>query len=548
MLFEHEVEAAIAARERKQTRYPHEAEDCLKVRNMALDLRSDDVGQQKTGPLPRPRSEKQRDTPPSGEVSHSALAKSAQPTSPDGGLVQTSGVVTPAIEIEVIRATCKLRLVWPSNEDEDEKGITKEERAERKGIAEDRKALIRQFYDTQRRVARVSNTILRQLWLVDAAAVEEADFRAPKPWKVPAAVGATNWYQFARQVSPELATGIASAVSKSVTDKWRQVRFEALCRLSLSPPHYKADCPIPVRAQELKIIRTDEGYAVSMPLIAGRKNRVQVALRVRDSHQRKILAALVSGDARITRRDAKFTRDRRNRWFVTFSYKKKVERATGIKTASINRGIRWFLVGLTVDGERWDYSGHDIEAHLKQVQRRRRSYQNDWRASNRHGRGRTSALEPTERLRRKAANWRKTKLQTIARRFTTWLVARGVGRLYVEDFAGIRHSDPETLEGGKAVWDRVQEWACYQLLQRLISCCEEAGIEVWQVPSERISMDCPLCSKEATKDLRRWKLRCKCGYNRHLDEAAALNVLTRGTGLQADEDKSIKALGAATKK
>jgi transposase len=81
----------------------------------------------------------------------------------------------------------------------------------------------------------------------------------------------------------------------------------------------------------------------------------------------------------------------------------------------------------------------------------------------------------------------------------------------------------------------VQEWPYFQLQMRLCACLDEYGIAHTVVSAEYISQTCPQCGAEDPKnrDMRRWQLRCaSCGYRRHLDVAAALNVLARGSSAE----------------
>jgi IS605 OrfB family transposase len=230
------------------------------------------------------------------------------------------------------------------------------------------------------------------------------------------------------------------------------------------------------------------------------------------------------------------------------AYTARVPKSTSARSAAINRGMKFFLVGLIENGETWFYDGNDIEAYLKQIQSRRKSYQHDSKASGRSGHGRKRILRPAEKLEAKGQRWRETKCQTVARRFVDWLAKRNIGRLYIEDFSGIRNGPEEALEGGKYVWDRIQEWPYYQLEMRLISCAEEAGIQVIKVDAHKISKTCPKCGSPADADLRHWKINCpQCGFRRHLDVAAAMNVMARGKVKAAKQFKDSSGLDTKQK-
>src|SRR5260370_41807277 len=242
---------------------------------------------------------------------------------------------------------------------------------------------------------------------------------------------------------------------------------------------------------------------------------------------------------------------------VTMRYTRKVPRATGTGEAAINRGMCCFLACVTSAGDQWLYDGADIEAHLKRIQARRREIQRDIVASARVGHGRARALAPIAKLEAAGERWRKTKNQTVARRLADWLLARGagkhplarIGKLYLEDFSGIRDSDWDTLDGGKVIWDRIQEWPYYALGQALKNCLQAEGIEVIERPAHYISRRCP---KSGVIDYERQGaaprvLKCShCGFRRHIDIVACMNELAAARGEWSQEE--VLANGAANKR
>lgn len=395
-------------------------------------------------------------------------------------------------------------------------------------------------YEAQRQAARAANVIQRQLWRMDgdaldvARAADPAGRALPKPWPSQA----VNTYALARAAAPALSGGVASAVAKAVSDAWRTWRFDALVKMTRSPPHYLDTYPLPVRAQEIGAVaklgpdRYEVSFSVSPGSGSRRGKEFRIPIEARDGYQRRTLEALSTpGTVKIGRALIERHRQKRGKWFLTLTYTRKVERATGAIEAAINRGMVCFLAAVTTTGQQWLYDGNDIEAHLRHIQGRRREYQRDVIASGRTGHGRARTLRPIENLQAAGERWRKSKCQAIARRFSEWLVARGVSRLYVEDFEGIRDGDPDNLAGGKEVWERIQEWPYYQLGTRITSCCEENGIDVVTVPAHWISRRCPACGhidRERARDVARLLSCSQCGMRKHIDVVAAMNVLGRG--------------------
>lgn len=404
--------------------------------------------------------------------------------------------------------------------------------------------------EARRQVAYASNALVREYWRVDGAALDALSRELGRPphgreelarWPRPK----FNSYQLVRVAAPALSGGIASAVAKAVTDKWMQTRFDTLLRQIKSPPHYKADCPIPVRAQELGAVARLGGgrYSVSFsvgPSAPGRKGKeFKVPVEARDGYQRRILDELSEpGSVKVGAAQISQHRTKRGKWFISFTYTKRVRRSTGTVEAAINRGMVCFLACATNDGKSWLYDACDIESHLRRIKSRRREIQRDVVGSGRVGRGRTRALRAIEILEARGERWRATKCQTVARRLVRWLADQGVGRLYLEDLSGIRDADAEMLDGGKAVWDRIQEWPYYRLGTCIKSCAEELGIEVSEVAAQYISRRCPQCGNvdRERRGAAPRVLRCsQCRFSRHIDVVAATNLLARARGTWVDE-------------
>lgn len=484
-----------------------------------------------TGLPVQPEGEKLLDMPAlaalAGEESRAAL-------DPDLPLRRTpvqTGTGTPlppeSVELgegsSITRASSRIKLDLPPVY------LSKEDKQARK-VNPEFKRLSDLLYTTQRMCATTANVCTRDLWRRDSDVLDANGGRPPRPWLMPkpgGLIASTYLYQVTGRVAPELPGAMRSVLSKRVADNWKKTRFDALVRQNRSPAHYKDTIPIPLRAADVHIFLSDGNYKLNFALRSGAGQRLSVSLHVRDSHQKTILDNIQSGEWR--QGEVALMRDRKNKWHARIAYKRLAQHTTGIKAAAINRGLRWFLAAVADDGLTWRYPGADIIAYLKQIQARRRQYQNDVTASGRVGHGRKRTLRPIKRLEEKAYNWRRTKCQTIARRFVKWLVEHQIGLLYVEDFTGIRDGEPISSR----IEQLKQEWPFYDLESRIVSCCEENGIEVQFVPAEYISQICPRCGhKDAgNKDLRHWLLCCtKCDWKQHLDLAAAKNVLVRGQG------------------
>lgn len=349
-------------------------------------------------------------------------------------------------------------------------------------------------------------------------------------------------YQVIRRSVPLLASGMAATLAREVDRKWVGDRFSVLVAQEKSPPHYRVGQPFPIRTQDARWVwnPTNKTAVVTVQLFSGGApvKAFKLPIEARDTHQRDVLKNLAGGEWKAG--EVRLERDRLRpaKWYMRVSYKRRVPRVLTGPTAAINRGMKCFLVALIEGGETWVYEANDIEAYLKQIQRRRREYQYGVKASNRVGRGRPRALRSIEHLTGKAERWRQTRCQVIARRLAKWLADRKVSKVYLDDFTGIRDAPPETLQGTaysqKYVWERIQEWPYYQLGMRLEACLNEYGIACEKQDPSFNSMRCPVCGTidPENKDLTNWKLRCKKGhYTRHLDIAFTQNALDKARGV-----------------
>lgn len=527
----------------------------------------------------------------SGEDSPAgALANSDAPASPiiipsQEGLGPDADSST---DRELVRATCKLQLdlsdLCASDEERD---------AHRKRTCggEDKCpacAAAKTLRTVRRECARVANVALRLRWAADAELIDRyqlAEGRAPKgaewlgadftqaiervttgmlPSKRDALLRSCERksgagkrvlypYPLLCAIAPNIAAGIISCIDQGVMQKWNETRFASLVQMDKSPPHYNWDNPIPLRKSDVRLTHVEGkrflfSFSVSSREPGRRGKEFELPIIGHDSYQLQILKTLSSDSARMGACQITEDRKRPGRWYLRIAYRKTAERATGTKAAGINKGLVCFLAAVTETGARWQQDGADIEAYLKQVQSRRQRYQRQVKASSRIGHGRTRTLRPIEHLQGQGEAWRDTRCQTIARRFVNWLVAEGIGRLYIDDFSGIRDSVPEGLMRGESIWSRIQEWPFYKLQMKVISCCEEHGIETVIRNPKRISGTCPKCRSRNVVFQKR-KLHCKdCRHVVHWDIAAAqINLLDGEAERRGDKEVEPKKVKGKTK-
>lgn len=444
-----------------------------------------------------------------------------------------AGVAPVSTSYEITRATTKFVVDLGLHKDMDE---TEKER---------RTALRRLLEEADSFVTTARNVASRALSSRDGAALDAFMIehgRKPgrgEAWLPKSDVpgkpdGYCYSYPLMRKAVPLLSTSLTANLQHKVDADWKRDRFDVLIREIRSSRHYNVGGPIPVPRKEAIFTWGEDGSgAVTATLYSTMQydgpRRVTLPLCPRDARQQRELEELRTGVVRSG--EVTIQKDRRKpwKWSVRVAYTRKVERRQGAVWGAVTLGLRCFLAAVVDSGEPWLYDGHDIAAYLRQVQRRRQSYQRDSKASRRWGHGRTRTLRPIEILEGKADRWRASKLATIGLRLATWLRARGVTHVALEDFTGIR--DAREDEIGERVWRAVQEWPYFRQQTVLASKLAEMGITVVEVPAAYNTKRCPSCGHTAkeNRDFSKWRLKCtSCKWERRLDIAQAMNVLWKG--------------------
>lgn len=483
----------------------------------------------------------------------------------------------PAGECSVVRATCRIQIDLAMVADDKDAHIKRRCGGSNPGVEPCKACVLReQLRHARNDAVRAANAVMRMHWRADADVLDRARVklgRAPKgadEWKqyhdphalvravlpglpegaekglkVLSDSGNLYTYAMARLVAPALSSGCASTIAREVAAKWQQSRFECLIRQSMTPPHYRESMPLPIRAADVQFSHVEgDLFRIRFGVLAGKNMSWAIPIKARDSYMRQVLRELTDGQTRMGAVRVQEDRLRPGRWYLRISYTRKVNKiAPAEKIVAVHPGIVTFLCALGSDGDRWLYDGKDIEAYLRQVQRRRQQYQRDSKGSARWGHGLGRTLAPIRKLEDAGERWRDTKIQTLGRRLATWIRDRGYTLVLMPDFSGIRDGLPEKLKGGKRVWDRVQTWPWYRQQQALTSCLEEYGIQVKMQESPHKADTCPKCehSDNANIHLKRRLFICsECGYRKMLDIVFCENSLAceRSGGGELDHEEN----------
>lgn len=417
------------------------------------------------------------------------------------------------------------------------------------------------LYQVRRDIHRVQNKIVRELWRLDAAALDRtADElgRFPistKEWKpakeIDGLAVATWAYRHACTLMPQYAAGaIVAQAANEACQKWRECAWDVLVRNAETVPQYKEGGSFRLRRQDVKLERYGDGYhllfSILRPEYRDRKGwQFALPIRARDGYQKRVLAALAAEEWKLGTIQFKENPRKPGRWLVSMSYTRRMLRSTSEVTAAIHRGMKAFLTLYTSDGDAKIHDGAKIQAHLAYIQSRRKEYQRDLAFSNRAGHGRARALKPIEKLQDAGRRWREQQSKVIAARSAEWFASRDVSMVYLDDFTGIRDTPPDKI--GQRNWELLQEWPYYRLKQDLIIALENVGISHMVIPrGKKISITCPECGHEdeQSRDWKRLRFRCtQCSYRDHLEVATARNVHASGEVARKGRSSDSGSLG-----
>jgi len=407
-------------------------------------------------------------------------------------------------------------------------------------------------------VARCRNRVARWLYGQDSDWL----YAQPLPWpkKIawsPAPVGprrdgttgpiALTTLAYRQAISSQdvarLSSDVVAWASKDVVSKWTEKRWDILVRQTEALLHYKPHQPIAIPHKAVKFALREDGSADVafrvLSLKAEDAKPIHVHIVPRDAWQREELRALAAGDWKLGQLVVSRHHEKRGRWFLRFSYTKRVPRAEGNGVIAIRRGMRSFIVTASTTGDvRALVDGGDILAFKRQMLGRRRSIgrrARAWQAgqgATGHGtRRRVGALIS---LSGKEQAWVKERCKQIAAAVVHWAKEQKASEVVIEDF---------TIPWKEDAWREVKSWPWYLTKESVKTAVENAGLKFRELSVASNRKRCPVCKHEhqvePVDSYGRWECE-SCGVKRSVESIVVLNMLAdagRPEAVERAEDK-----------
>ena len=361
-------------------------------------------------------------------------------------------------------------------------------------------------------------------------------------------------------MDPEKAVRLSELALPSVIEDYvatRAVKAYADARKHMgrgdkSLPSFKGGSPIPFRDGDTSwsIERDDKGYVLSLKLFPGRGPMTRFAVRVFGASGHADVKRMIAGDAKLG--DARVVRNDRTRaWEARLCFQfQRPEAVVGTEVLAVHRGMHNFLTIVKTTGDVWQLPGDGYLLQKRAFSARRAQMASHIRKGElghgARGHGIRRKFAALTRLDDAEARMIKSACQKAAsyteRPGEQRGQRQGIGVVdcalrepraavvLIEDYSKLPPDDARFMPS----------WPYAQLKGSVAWACQKAGLELREVPASFISQRCPACKWTDPSNVRTVSARhggttvmfeCTadgCGFRRHVDAIAALNMLAAG--------------------
>lgn len=381
--------------------------------------------------------------------------------------------------------------------------------------------------DIQYAVWRIKNKAVSMAWDWQqfSFGYNERFGEYPKPKGILGKSMTQDSYAVIKEFGKSVASSTVDAANQEAIKKFNEEKSDILAgRKSIQ--QYRRDGSFPVRAAQIKGIEriNAKTYSANLSLLSkegakelGVKTQVPVTLRT-GRGANVILDRIVDGeyklcDSRISKVKTKFY------LLVTYQFEKEVVTKDESRVVGVDLGIvnAAYLATNFDNHERLCIEGGEIQSFRNRIEARRKSMsrQAKYCGKGRRGHGRNTLLKPTEKLRHKVENFRKTTNHKYSKAIVDFAVKNGCGVIQMEDLSGINNRDRF-----------LRNWSYYELQEFVKYKAKEKGIEVRKIDPKYTSQRCSCCGyiAEGNRETQE-KFECKsCGYKANADFNAAKNI------------------------
>ena len=344
--------------------------------------------------------------------------------------------------------------------------------------------------------------------------------------------------EFRAMYSQNLTCAIRSASKafKSAQNDMRQGKRSVLS--------YRADCPVEIHNQRIRLYTEKQKYYVSLNLFSALYAKEKQYLgtdmafelyRLGGS-QKAIVDRCMSGEYKIGESELIYNK-KKNCWFLNLTYRLTPELSVSLnpdKIMGVDLGIQCVAyMGFNFCEDRFSIGRSEVERFRLQIESRKRELQRQGKycGDGRIGHGYDARNKPVLKISNKISRFR----DTANHKYSNYIVQRalqyGCGVIQMEDLKEF-HSKTEDKF--------LKNWTYFDLRQKIKYKAEEHGIELKLVDPQYTSQRCSRCGyidkqNRPKEEKGQAFFQCvKCGFNTNADYNASLNLATK------DIDKIIK--------
>lgn len=333
---------------------------------------------------------------------------------------------------------------------------------------------------------------------------------------------------------PEFYSGNFSATVRKARDKYKDLQNK-IAKGEVSLPSYKADQPIIIRKQGIRIFKENEDILFSCPVFSDKYNKqngynriVFATSRKLDNTQSTILSRVLDGTYRYG--DCQLIYDRIWYLFLTYTIPRQDDEPSEKKTLGVDLGVVNAIYASSYgEHERLSIPGDEVIAKARQIEARTHAMQKQARhcGEGRIGHGTKARVAPVFDARERLSNYRDTINHRYSKKLVDFAVKNGYNVIQMEDLSGIKNPSPEK---GYEINRLLRHWTYYDLQQKIEYKAKEVGINVIEINPQYTSQRCSKCgyiSAENRPSQSEFKC-CKCGFKVNADYNASQNLSIPG--------------------
>lgn len=337
--------------------------------------------------------------------------------------------------------------------------------------------------------------------------------------------------EFYQMYSSNLSCAIRSA-SKAFRDAKSEMKNGLRSVLS-----YRADCPVEIHNQRIKLYQEKQKYYVSLNLFskAYAKEKdypgtsMDFELYRLGGSQLAIIQRCINGEYKIGESELIHNK-KKHCWFLNLTYKFMPERNSTLdpeKIMGVDLGIACVAyMGFHFCQDRFSIGRSEVDAFRAQIETRKHALQRQGKfcGDGRIGHGYATRNKPVLQISDTIKRFRDTANHKYSRFIVQKALEFGCGVIQMENLEGMRGATENKF---------LKDWTYFDLRQKIKYKAEEHGIELRLVNPQYTSQRCSQCGHIDKQNRPKEKkgqsfFQCThCGFTENADYNASLNLATK---------------------